>query len=49
VSSRSPTWSEGDVGPKDGYDEISWNGAAALIWGTDLEIDNTVLFRTTVG
>lgn len=43
------TWSEADVGPKDGYDEISWNDAAALIWGTDLEIDNTVLFRTTVG
>lgn len=42
-------WSEGDVDPKDGYDEISWDGSAQLIWGTDLEVDNTVLLRTTVG
>jgi hypothetical protein len=42
-------WSEADVGPKDGYDEISWDSAAELIWGTDLEVDNTVLLRTTVG
>lgn len=40
-------WSEGDVGPKDGYDEISWYESAQLIWGTDLEIDNTVLFRAS--
>jgi hypothetical protein len=38
-------WSEADVGPKDGYDEISWDPSAALVWGTDLEIDNTVLLR----
>ncbi|MEM9521236.1 MAG: PEBP family protein [Actinomycetota bacterium] len=42
-------WSEADVSPKDGYDEISWTPSAALIWGTDLEIDNTVLLRTVVG
>lgn len=42
-------WSAGEVGPKDGYDEIDWDGSAALIWGTDLEIDNTILFRTSVG
>ena len=42
-------WSSSDVGPKDGYDEVSWSSSASLIWGTDLEIDNTVLFRTTVG
>ncbi|MGH1493870.1 MAG: PEBP family protein [Acidimicrobiales bacterium] len=41
-------WSSGDVGPKDGYDEIDWDSSAQLIWGTDLEVDNTVLFRTTV-
>ncbi len=41
-------WSEGDVGPKDGYDEVSWDDSAELIWGTDLEVDNTILFRTTV-
>lgn len=42
-------WGEGDVGPKDGYDEISWYDTAELIWATDLETDNTVLFRTTSG
>ena len=41
-------WSEGDVGPKDGYDEVSWDDSAELIWGADLEVDNTILFRTTV-
>jgi len=41
-------WAAADVGPKDGYDEISWDGSAALVWGTDLEVDNTVLLRTTV-
>ncbi|GJM37401.1 MAG: hypothetical protein DHS20C19_07680 [Acidimicrobiales bacterium] len=41
-------WSAGEVGPKDGYDEIRWDDAARLIWGTDLEVDNTILFRTTV-
>jgi hypothetical protein len=41
-------WSSDDVGPKDGYEEISWDVSAQLIWGTDLEVDNTVLLRTTV-
>ncbi len=41
-------WSAGDVRPKDGYDQIDWNSAAQLVWGTDLEVDNTVLLRTTV-
>lgn len=41
-------WSAGDVSPKDGYDEISWNASAQLIWGSDLEVDNTVLLRFTV-
>lgn len=41
-------WSEAAVSPKDGYDEISWDVTAALVWGADLEIDNTVLLRTTV-
>ncbi|MEM9465753.1 MAG: PEBP family protein [Actinomycetota bacterium] len=38
-------WTEADVSPKDGYDQIGWVVDAALIWGTDLEIDNTVLLR----
>ena len=42
-------WSAADVSRKGGYDEIDWDPAARFIWGTDLEIDNTVLLRTTVG
>lgn len=38
----------GQVSTKDGYDDISWNEAAELIWGSDLEIDNTVLLRATI-
>lgn len=41
-------WSAADVSPKDGYDEIEWDGSARLVWGTDLEVDNTVLLRQTV-
>ncbi|MEM8618643.1 MAG: PEBP family protein [Actinomycetota bacterium] len=41
-------WPESAVSPKDGYNEIDWDDAAQLIWGADLEIDNTVLLRTTV-
>ncbi|MEM7028426.1 MAG: PEBP family protein [Chloroflexota bacterium] len=36
------------VGPKDGYDQISWDSSAQLIWGPDLEQDNTLLCRVTV-
>ena len=41
-------WSEAAVRPKGGYDDIDWNGAARLVWGSDLEVDNTVLLRFTV-
>jgi hypothetical protein len=41
-------WSATEVSPKDGYDEINWDSSAQLVWGTDLEVDNTVLFRFTV-
>lgn len=40
--------SEQSVSPKDGYDEISWDSAAQLIWGPDLETDNTMLCRLVV-
>lgn len=40
--------SERAVSPKDGYDEISWDSAAQLIWGPDLETDNTMLCRLVV-
>lgn len=36
------------VGPKDGYDQIRWDTSAQLIWGPDLETDNTILCRVTV-
>ncbi len=41
-------WSQNDVDPKDGYDEITWDPTAQLIWGSDLEVDNTILLRVTV-
>ena len=37
-----------DVGPKDGYDEITWDGSAELIWGENLKQDNTLLCRLTI-
>jgi hypothetical protein len=40
--------SERTVSPKDGYDEISWDRSAQLIWGPDLETDNTLLCRLVV-
>ncbi len=39
---------ERDVSPKGGYDRISWDSNAKLIWGPDLETDNTVLCRLVV-
>jgi len=41
-------YSEADVSPKDGYNEISWNENAQLIWGEDLETDNTLICRITI-
>ncbi len=40
--------SESAVSPKDGYDEINWDSRAQLIWGPDLETDNTMLCRLVV-
>jgi len=36
------------VGPKDGYYEINWDENAQIIWGEDLETDNTLICRTTI-
>ena len=36
------------VGAKEGYEAISWDGSAELIWGPDLKLDNTILWRFTV-
>ncbi len=41
-------YSESEVGVKDGYLEINWDEKAKLIWGEDLKIDNTLLFRFKV-
>jgi hypothetical protein len=38
-----------DVRPKDGYDRIAWDKAAKLIWGPDLQKDNILYCRVTVG
>jgi hypothetical protein len=37
-----------EVGTKDGYDTIAWDPSAALIWTSDLKVDNTILWRTVV-
>ncbi|MEP2784623.1 MAG: PEBP family protein [Pseudoruegeria sp.] len=42
-------YSESAVRPKMGFDAIDWNSKAELIWSGDLERDNTVLCRTTIG
>ena len=41
-------FSEAQVSPKDGYDEVSWDSSAKLIWTSDLETDNTLLCTLTV-
>ena len=45
---RATEWTEADVSPKDGYDDIAWDSTTQLIWGSDLEVDNTILLRLTV-
>ncbi len=45
---NATVWSAADVGPKDGYDDITSDPTAQLIWGTDLPVDNTILLRTTI-
>ena len=45
---QADIYSEREVSPKDGYDEITWVDSAELIWGPDLEQSNTVLCRLTV-
>ncbi len=36
------------VRPHGGFDQVSWQPTAKLIWSEDLEIDNTVLCRFTL-
>lgn len=37
-----------EVGVKDGYDTITWDGNAKLIWGSNLNTNNTILWRIHV-
>ncbi|MGI9613219.1 MAG: PEBP family protein [Acidimicrobiales bacterium] len=46
--SPATVWTAADVDPKDGYDEIVWDTSAELVWGPDLEVDNTILLLTTI-
>jgi len=46
--SNASTYTPAEVGVKDGYNEIAWDKSAQLIWGSDLKIDNAILFRKTV-
>ena len=41
-------YSASEVGVKDGYLDIKWDQKAKLIWGEDLKVDNTLLFRYKV-
>lgn len=36
------------VRPKDGYDQITWDRSAKIVWSDDLERDNVVLCRLTI-
>jgi len=45
---NASAYAEAAVRPKDGYDEITWDPAATLIWGADLETHNTILCRAWV-
>lgn len=53
-SYKDSTWktakefSKEEVGVKDGYFNITWSQNAKLIWGDDLKLDNTILFRKLI-
>ena len=38
-------YTEEEVGTKDGYDDIDWDPGARLIWGSNLELQNWILWR----
>lgn len=45
---NASVYTAAQVGVKEGYALITWNPAAKLIWGSNLELDNTVLLRTNI-
>jgi len=46
--SNATQYSEAQVSPKEGYDDINWHNDAQFIWGADLETDNTLICRVTI-
>lgn len=42
------TYTEQEVGVKDGYLDVKWSPSARLIWTSSLTQDNTILWRHTV-
>lgn len=46
--SPATVYSSAQVSPKDGYNQISWDNNAKLIWTSDLETHNTILCRTVI-
>lgn len=42
------SYTEAQIGVKEGYYDIAWNSAARLIWTSDLKADNTLLCKVTV-
>ena len=46
--SSATVYTAAEVSPRDGYDEVAWEAGAELIWGDDLETNNTLLCRLTV-
>ncbi len=37
-----------EVGTKEGYDEVTWDASAQIVWASSLKQDNTVLLRSVV-
>ena len=37
-----------EVGVKDGYNEITWDSTAEIIWGPNLNTNNTILWRILI-
>ena len=45
---KATEFSASAVRPKDGYNRVSWDSYAKLIWSSDLKKDNTILFRVVI-
>lgn len=45
---KATVYSAGQVSPKDGFEQVTWNPSAQFIWGPDLETNNTILCKLTI-